>query len=111
MLPCCRPGRLDACPLCQLPSGTQLGELPAGLCLQVQREAEMSSMERAGKQVQKERAALARLPEVAQGHALQVGRPEQERLGWVAQQGRHPLQSPAALHCGILLVHRSSHAC
>lgn len=71
----------------------------------------MSSMERAGKQVQKERAALARLPEVAQGHALQVGRPEQERLGWVAQQGRHPLQSPAALHCGILLVHRSSHAC
>lgn len=44
----------------------------AALHAQVQQEAETSSMERAGKQVQKERTALAQLPEVSQGHALQV---------------------------------------
>jgi hypothetical protein len=43
--------------------------------LQVQAEAEgATSLERAAKQVARERGALAALPEAAQGHALQVGR-------------------------------------
>ncbi|KAL4458480.1 hypothetical protein ABPG75_013345 [Micractinium tetrahymenae] len=45
---------------------------PYQLLPEVQQEAETSSMERAGKQVKKERAALAQLPEVSQGHALQL---------------------------------------
>mgnify|MGYP001810351419 CR=1 FL=1 len=66
----------DSSPVCVAPLSTaqprKIPYLVAPTPLQVQEEAAAGSLERAAKQVARERAALRALSEAAQGHALQL---------------------------------------